>query len=97
MSWIVASILTWALDWWSTAHAIGNGAFEANPIAAHFHTYIGIHWYAVAILPLILFRAAIARMHTPDVLYRIARDAARFFIVVHVGVVLNNFYVIATL
>ena len=95
--WYLTSLVIWALDWWTTTFAIANGALEGNPVAAYFHQYLGISGYALAILPLILVRAYIASSHDEYGVWRLARNASRFFLLVHVIVVVNNLIVIATL
>jgi hypothetical protein len=95
--WYLSSLIIWALDYWTTDYAVQNGGVEANPIAAHFHEIIGVGGYALAILPLILARAAIASSTDQHPVWRIARTAARIFVFIHVLVILNNFYVVVTL
>jgi hypothetical protein len=95
--WYLSSLIIWALDYWTTDYAVNNGGVEANPIAAHFHEIIGVGGYALAILPLILARAAIASSKDPSPVWRIARTASRIFLFIHVLVIVNNFYVVANL
>lgn len=95
--WYVLSFLFWGIDWWTTAHAISNGAMEANPVASHFHGIIGVHGYAMLLIPLIAARAYIASSTDTTLVWRVARWVSRTIILFHIVVLLNNLYVISTL
>lgn len=95
--WVVASTLAWLLDWATTHAAIEMGAMEGNPIAAHFHGHLGVHGYALILLPILVGRGYLAQIPGTSMLTRSVRLACRIFIGFHYVVLANNFYVIATL
>lgn len=97
MMWIIASTIAWFLDWVTTDVAIKMGAMEGNPLAAYFHGYLGIHGYALVLLPLLVGRGYLAQIQGTTPLARSVRVSCRIFIGFHYLVLVNNFYVIATL
>lgn len=95
--WTALSLACWALDWVSTAWALEIGGEEGNPFAAHWHGVVGIHTYAVTLLPILFLRGVLADNSGISPGARVARAGSRLLILFHIVVLANNFWIVGSL